>query len=112
MSGEGKLNSDHTSVQELLSNVTALRYFVMSLLPDPTQAQDVVQETFITITARPRTMRKAPTSGPGPTPSLALRFWKFLRNRSVKLTVYQRQRLISWQVKQKKLILKILRQKR
>ena len=45
---------DHTiHVQELfVEHVAGLRYFVMSLLPDPDQAQDVIQETFLTITAK------------------------------------------------------------
>ena len=47
-------NNEHVNmVQELfVEHVAGLRYFVMSLLPDPDQAQDVIQETFITITAK------------------------------------------------------------
>lgn len=54
MKEEGNRISDHTAlVQELfVEHVAGLRYFVMSLLPDPNQAQDIVQETFITITAK------------------------------------------------------------
>jgi len=45
---------DHTAhVQQLfVEHVTGLTHFVMSLLPNQNEAQDIVQETFITITAK------------------------------------------------------------
>ena len=51
---EDKQISEHTiHVQELfVEHVGGLKYFVLSMLPDPDEAQDVVQETFITITAK------------------------------------------------------------
>lgn len=51
---EKKSDSDHTKhVQELFVEHTAgLRYFVLSMLPDPQEAQDVIQETFLTVTAK------------------------------------------------------------
>ncbi|MCM8538437.1 MAG: sigma-70 family RNA polymerase sigma factor [Lentisphaeraceae bacterium] len=54
MSKDKERKLDHTAkVQELfVEHVAGLRYFVMSLLPDPDEAQDVIQETFITITAK------------------------------------------------------------
>ena len=46
--------SEHTiHVQELfVEYVGGLKYFILSMLPDPDEAQDIVQETFITITAK------------------------------------------------------------
>jgi RNA polymerase sigma-70 factor, ECF subfamily len=45
---------DHTiHVQELfIEHVSGLKYFILSMLPDPDEAQDIVQETFITITTK------------------------------------------------------------
>ena len=59
MSKEDQI-SDHTVyVQELfVEHVAGLRYFVISMLPDPDEAKDVVQETFITITAKANDFKK------------------------------------------------------
>jgi len=53
MAEENQLSEHTIYVQELfVEHVGGLKYFVLSMLPDPDAAQDVVQETFITITAK------------------------------------------------------------
>ncbi len=45
---------DHTTeVQQLfVQHIAALKHFVLSLLPNPSEAEDVVQEVFLTVTAK------------------------------------------------------------
>ena len=54
MSESPENRKDHTAhVQSLfVEHVTGLRYFVMSMVPDPNEANDIVQETFLTVTAK------------------------------------------------------------
>ena len=53
MAEENELSEHLAHVQELfVEHVGGLKYFVLSMLPDPDEAQDIVQETFITITAK------------------------------------------------------------
>tara|TARA_R110002096_G_scaffold169222_6_gene340776 strand:- start:3720 stop:4241 length:522 start_codon:yes stop_codon:yes gene_type:complete len=45
---------DHTTrVQQLfVENISMVKHFVISLLPNPSAAEDVVQEVFLTVTAK------------------------------------------------------------
>ncbi|MDF1754116.1 MAG: sigma-70 family RNA polymerase sigma factor [Verrucomicrobiales bacterium] len=42
-----------TEVQKLfVQHITAIKYYVLSLLPNPSEADDIVQEVFLTVTAK------------------------------------------------------------
>lgn len=42
-----------TQVQQLfVQHIAVVKYFILSLLPNPSEAEDVVQEIFLTITAK------------------------------------------------------------
>lgn len=45
---------DHTTrvQQRFVQHVAEITYFVLSLVPNPSEADDVVQETFLTVTAK------------------------------------------------------------
>ena len=59
MAEKHEINEHTIYVQELfVEHVGGLKYFVLSMLPDPDEAQDVVQETFITITAKAQEFSK------------------------------------------------------
>ncbi|MDF1860990.1 MAG: sigma-70 family RNA polymerase sigma factor [Verrucomicrobiales bacterium] len=49
-----KESSDHTTrvQQYFVQHAASVKYFVLSLLPNPAGAEDVVQEVFLTVTAK------------------------------------------------------------